>query len=153
MPSLDDLRSGILAYEQTQRREDFGPFADGALYDLFPHEAPGARVPAASWPATWPHSDAPGVYAVLNWQLSVLYVGKASFRNSLGGRLGAYFGYVGGADRTCRIVHAWSAAPRYVYLVPVLRERSFEASALEEFLILRLQPPDNRVGCGPSTAR
>jgi hypothetical protein len=40
----------------------------------------------------------------------------------------------------------WSQPPRFFYAVAVPEQMPFEAPALEEFLIGRLQPPDNSVG-------
>jgi hypothetical protein len=143
MPTLKKLQDAIAEYETDYRRQDFGRFEPGALYDLFP---PATGSPLA-WPEPWPHSDDAGVYAVLDASRSVLYVGKASFNHCLGGRLASYFAYEKGRKGSCKIIHKWHAKPRYVYIVPVPHDRTFEASALEEFLIRKLQPPDNKVGC------
>jgi excinuclease UvrABC nuclease subunit len=85
---------------------------------------------------------------ILNRELEVLYVGKAS-QGPIGGRLAHYFKY--NPDRkTCRVVHAgpggWSSPPIYVVGVAVPDELAFEAAALEEYLIRELQPSDNTLG-------
>ena len=70
----------------------------------------------------------------------LIYVGKASMGNCLWNRLGAYFG---GRDE-CRVKHdAWKRPPQFVVTVAVPKSSTWEAPALEEFLIQRLDPIDN----------
>jgi excinuclease UvrABC nuclease subunit len=117
------------------------------LYDLFP-DAPlaGAVAADAKWPATWPHGARCGVYFILDQNLGVRYVGKASHQLAIGGRLRNYF--VSGPQQSCAVVHTnWSAPPRFVVTVAVPVDAPFEASSLEEYLIDVLQPPDNTLGC------
>ncbi|EDZ65766.1 hypothetical protein NOC27_2446 [Nitrosococcus oceani AFC27] len=98
----------------------------------------------AQWPEIWPHAARAGIYAFLNEDSEVIYVGKASLRNSLGARISSYCGY--GADRECRFYGEWRSPPRYVLVVAVPDETRFEAPALEEYLIRELQPSDNSAG-------
>jgi hypothetical protein len=37
----------------------------GGVYALFPHDPVSVHVPYR-WPQTWPHSDRPGVYLILD---------------------------------------------------------------------------------------
>jgi excinuclease UvrABC nuclease subunit len=90
------------------------------------------------------------VYAFLDEQGMLLYVGKASFRNSIAARLSTYCMFEAGKGTPCRLNHQWKTKPRYVVTVAVPEETRFEASAVEEFLITRLEPPENSIGIGPN---
>jgi excinuclease UvrABC nuclease subunit len=84
------------------------------------------------------------MYIILGANLKVLYIGKAGL---LGKRLAAYFHYVPGSKR-CKIVdeHQWVGKPQFVATIAVPSETFFEASAIEEYLINRLHPPNNTIG-------
>lgn len=111
----------------------------GDRYCLFPDK----RDPRPSWPDRWPNADKRGVYLMLGDDDAVLYVGKASADSYLGARLAAYFRY--GEDRRCKFIYEdW--CPRYVVTIAVPDDSSFEAPALEEFLIRELRPPRNTLG-------
>ena len=150
MSKLNDARVAIERYIAQYRRPDLPPLDSSGLYVLFPdaHVPPGEAV-EGRWPEDkWPHADRRGIYMILNRELEVLYVGKAS-QGPIGGRLAHYFKY--NPDRkTCRVVHAgpggWSSPPIYVVVVAVPDELAFEAAALEEYLIRELQPSDNTLG-------
>lgn len=63
----------------------------------------------------------------------------------LGARLSHYFGY--DSEKKCQLKHStWSKTPRYVVTVGVPGNMTFEAPALEEYLIGQLRPPDNIAG-------
>lgn len=84
--------------------------------------------------APWPHAEKLGVYALFDDSLELLYLGKASCNSGLGYRVRAHFDKTGG-----------SKAPkfekvRYLATIPVPTDRAFEAPAVEEFLIARLNP-------------
>ncbi|MFS8066370.1 MAG: hypothetical protein ACMG6S_08350, partial [Byssovorax sp.] len=84
-----------------------------------------------------------GVYLILDARLHVLYVGKASVRNTIGGRLAGYFQY--DLQKKCKFkLSTWTGTPEYVATIAVEPELHFEAPAVEEFLIARLCPPVNR---------
>ena len=66
--------------------------------------------------------------------------------NSFCYRLSAYFRY-NRKTKKCKIKHSnWSEPPRYVLTVAVPTDMSFEAPALEEYLITKTQPKDNDRG-------
>ena len=85
----------------------------------------------------WPFSDDKGVYAILHHDM-VLYIGKASHQG-MGYRLGSYFDKDGNPKQG----HTWTEIPTHVVTWKVPEDSPFEASALEEFLIRELAPPDN----------
>ena len=71
--------------------------------------------------------------------MQLLYIGKASW---LGRRLSTYFQYLTGRGSECKIVHSgWKTRPSYVATVAL--NKSFEAAALEEYLIGVLNPEEN----------
>lgn len=117
------------------------------LYSLFPEEGTGSIPVERSWPDTWPYNERQGVYVIFGQDCSEpLYIGKASMNNFLGDRLSDYFGYDKPARR-CRIKDInWSERPMYIVTVPVPMGMAFEAAALEEYLIGRFQPADNKRG-------
>ena len=72
----------------------------------------------------------------------LLYIGKASMNRCLGERLYERFG--GGA--ACIPTEEWLQSARFVVTIAVPKTMPFEAPAVEEFLIRRLQPLSNGVG-------
>jgi hypothetical protein len=142
---LEQLRSGLADYEQ-YRRVDVPLLEVSPIYGLYPETLDTAITAELVWPQPYPHADRNGVYLIFGEGGHLLYVGKASMRHSLGHRLGHYFCYDKPA-RACRIIHdGWSRPPRYIVTIAVPKEMGFEAAALEEFLIDRLNPSDNRKG-------
>jgi len=89
---------------------------------------------------SWPHCTFPGVYILLNKNSEVLYVGKASCNTNLGYRLGAHF-YANGTPKS-----DWLEGVTHVRTIPVDKNHSFEAPAIEEYLIQQLNPPLNVSG-------
>ena len=148
MKSHVDLHAGIEQYQSKYRREDLPSLVVSGLYDLFSERGSDQQI-SLRWPDPWQSAVSAGVYIMLDEGLSILYVGKASLRNSLGSRLAGYFGYFQYPhDRRCKILSSnWTTLPRYVVTVGVAYP--FEAPALEEYLIGELQPPDNRQGILP----
>ena len=141
MATFDDLRVAVREYAEHHRHPERPSLEVAPIYDLFPAEAQSDH----AWPDQWPHASRKGVYIIMDEQLNVLYVGKASFENTIGARLGSYFAFA--TDRACKIVDEnWSAPPRYVSSVAVPDDSAFEAPALEEYLIRKLVPRDNTVG-------
>ncbi len=71
--------------------------------------------------------------------MQLLYVGKSA---TLGYRLSSYFRWSAGKGSPCRIVHnAWKMRPTFIATIAVAE--SFEAAALEEYLIARVHPEEN----------
>jgi hypothetical protein len=146
MHTLRDVQRELAEYERRYRHPDQLPLTISGLYDLFPGQpTPASALTERRWPQTWPNADGRGVYLVFDHELSLRYIGKASMRSSIGARLGTYFGYA--EDRSCKILHTgWRVQPRFLVTVAVPDETPWEAPAIEEYLIKRLQPPDNSVG-------
>jgi hypothetical protein len=146
MSTIHDVKLAVAQYESSYRAPNLPRFEVAGLYDLTPALFRKEDVAVESaWPKVWAHNDRQGVYIILDDDLAVLYVGKASFSNLISGRLSCWFTY--GPGKECRILHdTWSKRPRFVVTIAVPRDTPFEAPALEEFLITKLQPPDNVIG-------
>jgi len=141
--TFEEARRVIAEYEREFRNPSRPPLSVSAPYDLFPKTTEQAN----AWPGSYPQAARRGVYLIGDDEMNVLYVGKASMSNTIGGRLSAYFSYA--EDRGCRIKHpSWSKAPRFVVTVAVPYDAPFEAPALEEFLLGAISPPDNTRGVG-----
>ena len=115
------------------------------IYCLFPKE-----VDDSSYTAYWPSSynsingDKPGIYIILGKQMNVLYIGKASLNNRINKRLASYFKYEK-VGKGCHVNHSnWTEKPYYIVGFPV--EFPYEASSLEEYLLSKSLPPDNKIG-------
>ncbi len=142
MPTLNDLSSEIERFVSQYRCGNLN-FERSLVYDLNKNPTRDQN-DSPGWPETWPHNDRRGVYAILS-AIEVLYVGKASL-SPIGARLSSYFRY--GPNRECQTYsnHVWSSVPTHVVAWAVPDDRFFEASALEEYLIRILDPPDNTTG-------
>ncbi len=90
----------------------------------------------------WPNAELPGVYIFLDEQQQVLYVGKES-HSKLNVRLDSWFTKAG-KPRLAK--KAWVFGVHYVVTICVPKSNSFEAPAIEEFLIRRLCPLGNKHG-------
>jgi hypothetical protein len=138
--TLDDVSRILAEYHDTYRNPRLEPLKVSGFYDLHDHEPTSVAV-AFRWSNNdkWPNHDRPGVYLVWDDQMSLRYVGRA---NPLSRRLSNYFRSSAGAGSPCKIVHpGWRSRPRFVATVPV--QKSFEAGALEEYLINKLRPVEN----------
>ncbi|HVM48392.1 MAG TPA: hypothetical protein VMU04_10210 [Candidatus Acidoferrum sp.] len=143
--SLTDIAAALDYYKQHLRRHDLPPLEPmSGLQALFPDLELAPEV-TSKWPEGWPCGADPGVYFIFGTGVRLLYVGKASMGANIGSRLSTWFKETPG--RGCRVVHSgWSEQPRFVAALRVPAGMAFEAPALEEFLIDRLSPPDNRNG-------
>ncbi len=94
--------------------------------------------------AYYPNSNSAGCYAVYTGSGELLYIGKASNKHVMGFRLGNIWKL--NADKTAYITKKdWGdKTPQIIQTIPV--NEPYEASSLEEFLILKLQPPCNTIG-------
>ena len=148
MPTLADAIDLIERFSTDFRNPNLEPFEISKKYELFPksNDESGTK---CQWPNTYPNTDRQGVYLICGENLNLLYVGKASMNNSLGARLASYFAY-DSDGKTCKVKHGdnWSQKPHFVITVAVPRESSFEAPALEEYLIGQFADslPDNTIG-------
>jgi hypothetical protein len=92
----------------------------------------------------FPFARDKGCYVFYSDKHELLYIGKASQRNTLGSRIASYFRW----DLSRTYIEprhtGWTFPPRYVQTIKT--NHSFEAPSLEEFLILKLEPQDNTSG-------
>jgi hypothetical protein len=96
---------------------------------------------AENWRNPIPFTNNAGCYFFYSEDGTLLYVGKVSLGSDLAGRITGYFK----SSPTFGPVHdGWSMPPRYLQTLKV--RDPHEAPSLEEYLILKLQPPDNRLG-------
>ena len=117
-------------------------------YELFPKSKPNSSdIPA--WPNRYPFSDKQGIYLILSRDDRLLYVGKASMNSCISSRLSSYFEYEP-ISRRCQVrnLDKWSESPHYIVTVAVPDSSSFEAPAIEEYLIKNYSKdlPDNTIG-------
>jgi len=92
----------------------------------------------------YPGSDRPGVYILLDENMVIQRIGKASCGNDLGNRLGKYFGYA--VDGTGEAREVAYAGIRFIVTIKLPLDRAFEAPAIEEYLIGMFNPPLNDRG-------
>ena len=127
----------VCRYDRIYRHPALRRLKVSGLYALLP-EQPSQFAVQYSWPEGWPNDLQPGVYLIFDGSMKLLYVGRA---HVIGARLFDYFGYTPD-KRGCRIKDtSGKSEARYLATVPV--ERTFEAGALEEYLIGRLNPEKN----------
>ena len=140
--TLEDLKDKVAEYCANYRHPGLEEFTLGPLYDLFPGQAGGTLHAKHKWNETWPSNGQAGVYAFLNDAGALVYIGKSSMKSSVSARLNAYTSY--GPEKSCKLKHdRWIVKPRYVFIIGVPRTTSFEAAALEEFLIREIPTSDN----------
>ena len=142
MATIRGVIRSIGFYSKKYRHPGSPPFCISKKYDLFPPKNSDGK----GWNDYWPYTSRQGVYLICDKNKQVLYCGKVSFTNTLGGRLSDHF--QPGSDGKCYIIDPdrWSKKPRYVVTVAMPRGRAFEAPALEEYLITKYKFPDNKQG-------
>ena len=143
--TLSDVAAALTWYNARIRHSDHRQLDLSLPYDLVPHSHVGMGVAVCGkWPQDdYPGHRGPGVYLILDAQAHVLYIGKASARNTIGSRLAEYFGY--DSQKRCQFkLSSWKWVPEYVATISIEPELHFEAPAVEEFLIARLRPPVNQ---------
>ena len=143
MKTLQDLKNLIFEYESKYRGPKLEPLKISELYDLSKKKSD--QQDSNSWPKKYPNADYPGVYVFLNKNKEILYIGKASFNNTLGSRISSYIRWDKSKDG-CEMYHEWKQVPFYLATIRVEVTKSFEAPAIEEFLIKALEPIENKVG-------
>lgn len=89
----------------------------------------------------WQNADKKGVYFLFDSDSRLQYIGKASFNSSIGYRIGTRF-----SSKDCRCLDDRFSSVSMLATIALPDERAFEAAAIEEYLISRLQPPLNSVG-------
>ena len=140
-PAHDDPGPEMRGYTDTireyeRKRLNRVPRLKTARYDLLSDWKRDASLPCAG---------ERGVYAFFNEDGELLHVGKASNNSTLGRRVCSYF-HAKPVDQGAKPRHPWKCKgePRHVLITAT--DDAFEAPSLEEYLIQRLQPPENTVG-------
>ncbi len=90
--------------------------------------------------ASWPSNQSAGVYILMDAKQELLYIGKASFSNIIGGRLNKRF------DAKWNPIVSESQGTRFVTTIALPSGHEFEAAAIEEFLLTRLSTQHNKIG-------
>lgn len=90
---------------------------------------------------SWPNNEYPGVYAMLDKDKNVVYIGKA---NCLGSRLYQYFKK--GPNGECVLVDERLDAIEYIITFAAKEEEWYAILSLEGFLIAELNPKYNTLG-------
>jgi hypothetical protein len=140
---LEPVKCALEEYQAKYRRPGLPELELSGLYALFPEQGPPAAGLAWRWPDPWPNGWRKGVYLLFNGSGRLLYVGKASMNNFIGSRLSSHF-HTDHSTKACKVAApGWSEQPVYLATLAVPEEMSFEAPALEEYLIERLAPSDN----------
>ena len=96
------------------------------------------------WPDKyWPDTCLPGVYLFATENGETRYIGKAS--REVGYRLGTYWNNDNGKAVP---QNDKSEGVRYIATITVCKDRAFEASSIEEWLIreIKPKPPGNKIG-------
>lgn len=127
------LQEALQEFNLKFPRPGIEPLAISAPYDL-----------KNDWPKTYPHARHQGVYCFVDEAGMLLYIGKTSCNNDFGYRLSGYFEYGPARQAQAKIVHHVSV--RHILFIPLPAGHGFEAPAIEEWLISRLNPPLNKTG-------
>lgn len=129
MNGFEKLKEVLSKYHSNWRNPRLAPLKTSEPYDL-----------DNDFDKFYPCATEPGCYMFFSKDWEISYIGKAV---NLGRRIGSYLRQ----DRPSRkmlLLYEWKLQPRYIVAVSV-KER-FEAPSLEEYLIQRLDPPDNTQG-------
>jgi hypothetical protein len=149
MKDYESLKETIENFENNYRGSGLEKFSISGTYNLYP-EKDNLQVAALhNWPQEWPNHKSPGVYAFFCEKGNLIYIGKASMNNKIGKRLNAWFISKNSIDCAFRSSVSESKQninPRFVVTVAVPTSSSWEAAALEEFIIKELRPKFNVVG-------
>ncbi len=87
--------------------------------------------------ASWPSNRSAGIYVLMDADQNLLYIGKASCSNVIGGRLNKWF------DARWKPMSTQSEGTRYITTIALPPDHAFEAAAIEEFLLKRLSTKNN----------
>ena len=127
---LDCLQNAIKWYEDRFCVR----FTPTVIYALYPKEEYG-------WPQPWPNPDSAGIYAFLDSNKTIVYIGKAS---QMGARLSHYFGY--GENAKCILKDKRIDDISYVQCYSCSQEEPYACLSLEEYLISEMNPKYNKIG-------
>jgi len=134
MASIDELRQVIDEFNRKYPRPFMAPIELNGPYNL-----------RTEYCNPYPHGNLPGVYVICNSDRRILRIGKASCRSTITVRLGAYFKW-GDGDCEGKPKHPGYEDATFVYTIGVDADRAFEVTAIEEYLIGRLDLPYNWIG-------
>mgnify|MGYP003415309237 FL=1 len=110
-------------------------FTPAEIYALYPKNG------EYGWPQPWPIPDSAGIYAFLDSNKTIVYIGKAS---QIGARLNHYFGY--GENGKCILKDKRVDEISYVQCYFCIPEEPYTCLSLEEYLISEMNPKYNKIG-------
>ena len=122
---LDSLKNAIKWYED----RFCVSFTPAEIYALYPKEG------EYGWPQPWPIPDFAGIYAFLDSNKTIVYIGKAS---QMGARLSHYFRY--GENGKCILKDKRVDEISYVQCYFCIPEEPYTCLSLEEYLISEMNP-------------
>lgn len=93
------------------------------------------------WPSVYPNSSSAGIYAMLDKNKNVIYIGKS---NNIGYRMSNYFAY--DENKKCRLKDTKVEGVVYLMTFATMDNEKYACSSLEEFLISELSPQCNKIG-------
>lgn len=128
---LDSLKNAIKWYED----RFCVSFTPAENYALYPKEG------EYGWPQPWPIPDFAGIYAFLDSNKTIVYIGKAS---QMGARLSHYFRY--GENGKCILMDKRIGDISYVQCYSCSPEEPYACLSLEEYLISEMNPKYNKIG-------
>lgn len=128
---LDSLKNAIKWYED----RFCVSFTPAEIYALYPKEG------KYGWPQPWPIPDFAGIYAFLDSNKTIVYIGKAS---QMGARLSHYFRY--GENGKCILMDKRIGDISYVQCYSCSPEEPYACLSLEEYLISEMNPKYNKIG-------
>ncbi len=128
---LDSLKNAIKWYEDRFCVR----FTPAEIYALYPKEG------EYGWPQPWPIPDFAGIYAFLDSNKTIVYIGKAS---QMGARLNHYFGY--GKNGKCILMDKRIGDISYVQCYSCSPKEPYACLSLEEYLISEMNPKYNKIG-------
>ena len=131
MKGLEKLKAVIDDFNKNYPRPSLPELKISDIYDL-----------DTDWTNSYPNASLPGIYVFFDRDGELLYIGKVSRKNVLGKRLSAYFGHDDEGGWKLHKPHEWEpyGFPKYICTIPLPADHSFEAPAIEEYLIAKLNP-------------
>lgn len=143
MEPLSKVSAAIADFSSKYRAPGLPHIEISKPVDLFPDAPQKIELGAhTTWKDSWPFATRPGVYIIYSSSLDLIYIGKTSMNRCIGKRLYEYFG----DGPECIIKKEKLCKARVVVIAAVPKDMPFEAPALEEYLIKKLQPPQNDLG-------
>lgn len=134
MPNLQDLQAALEEFNTQYPRPNMDKLLLSDEYNIL-----------KDFRSHYPYAEYPGVYAIFNFSGELLRLGKSSCNSTLGARLSTYYKW----DKV-----EYIGVPKHIGYEDVIiirtikfpKDRAFEAPALEEFLIGKLNPRFNTLG-------